>query len=264
MNSLSLAIPTPGMALFPGLCNGPVKSRKASAAGDIQNTLAPLINYRDPGLEAYGRTIPKDEVGGDLVDLVAAGGDVVAYVADVSGHGLGAGFLAGMIKAAVRYGLHLGNCLPHLLDDINSVLPAVKQSNMFATFAALRFDGSSEVEYISAGHVPLLHYRQRFHDVVRHSMPQFPLGLFESDGYVSSRIRYEAGDIFGLVTDGVVEAGIGWDAEFGLEGVAQSLCDIAGRPLAEALDRVQAAVTGHTGHGMAHDDRTVLLVRAIR
>jgi len=32
---------------------------------------------------------------------------------------------------------------------------------MYATLALLQFDGSAEVEYALAGHVPILHYRDR-------------------------------------------------------------------------------------------------------
>lgn len=42
-------------------------------------------------------------MGGDLVDVVPVpDGSVFAYAADVSGHGLPAGILMGMIKTAVR------------------------------------------------------------------------------------------------------------------------------------------------------------------
>ena len=37
----------------------------------LQKTLVPTFSYRGAALEAYGRTIPSAEVGGDLVDLVA-------------------------------------------------------------------------------------------------------------------------------------------------------------------------------------------------
>lgn len=261
MSSLSLALPIPAPGIFAGLGGAPVNSRKAAGPnGYIQNTLVPPITYRDVRLEAHGQTVPKDDVGGDLVDLVAARRDVVAYVADVSGHGLRAALLMGMIKTAVRYGLHLGQPLTNLLDHINAVLPAVKEPNMFATLAALRFDGSNEVEYISAGHVPLLHYRQRNNDVVSYSMAQFPLGLFAGSGYVSRRVRYEAGDIFGLVTDGVVEVGADRDLEFGFDRLVQILRDFSGWPLAEISEAVQTAVTGF---GTQQDDQTVLLVRTL-
>jgi putative transposase len=43
-------------------------------------------------------------VGGDLVDLVADTRGAFAYVADVSGHGIPAGVLMGMVKSSVRQG----------------------------------------------------------------------------------------------------------------------------------------------------------------
>src|SRR5713226_3535478 len=172
---MSPAIPIPEIG---------VPAKASWLSSDIQNTLVPPIRYKGARVEAHGQSIPKDDVGGDLADLVADGRDVTAYVADVSGHGLRAGVLMGMIKTAVRYGLLLGQPLAKLLDDINFVLPGIKEPNMFATLAALRFDSSNEVEYISAGHIPLLHYRRRNGDVVRYSMSQFPLGLFAGAGYV--------------------------------------------------------------------------------
>jgi len=229
-------------------------------SSEIQSTLVPPITYAGARLQAHGQSMPKDDVGGDLVDLVADGRDVIAYVADVSGHGLRAGVLMGMIKTAMRYGLLLGQPLTKLLDDLNCVLPGVKQPNMFATLAALRFDGSSHLEYISAGHVPLLHYRQRTGEVVRHSMSQFPLGLLAGEGYVSRHVRYEAGDIFALVTDGVVEVGEEQDADLGCERLAQMLCDLAERPLSDIAEGMHTEVRRH---GTQRDDQTILLVRAV-
>lgn len=261
MSSMAPAFSIPGIETFASFGNPPVQPRKAPwLCTDIQDTLVPPITYQSARVEAHGQSIPMDDVGGDLVDLVADEENVIAYVADVSGHGLRAGVLMGMTKTAVRYGLMLGQPLAKLLDDINSVLPAVKQPNMFATLAALRFDCSNEVEYISAGHVPLLHYRKRNADVVRYSMSQFPLGLFARTGYASMRIPCEAGDIFALVTDGVVEIGEDQDADFGFERLAQILRDHPQRPLSDIVEAVQAEVNRY---GAPQDDQTVLLVRAV-
>jgi serine phosphatase RsbU (regulator of sigma subunit) len=72
----------------------------------LQKTLVPTFSYRGAILEAYGRTIPSAEVGGDLVDLVADPQQgVFAYLADVSAHGIPAGVLMGMVKSSVRQGL---------------------------------------------------------------------------------------------------------------------------------------------------------------
>jgi serine phosphatase RsbU (regulator of sigma subunit) len=261
VSSLLQAMPVPGLVPFAEFCGARAKARRErGVACTIQNTLVPSVSCENVDVEAYGRTIPCEDVGGDLVDFVAAGRDTFAYVADVSGHGLPAGILMGMIKAAVRYGLHLGQALPVLLDGLNSVLPGVKAPNMYATLAGLRFDGSDEVEFITAGHGPLLQYRRRQRDIVRRSINQFPLGMFARAGYVSGRVCFEAGDLFVLVTDGVVEAADGQEAEFGFERLEQILCDLAERPLAEIFEAVLAAVTRH---GAQQDDQSLLLIRAL-
>lgn len=261
MSSLLQAMPVPGLVPFADLCDARAKARRErGVACTIQNTLVPSVSCENTHVEAYGRTIPCEDFGGDLVDLVATGRDTFAYVADVSGHGLPAGVLMGMIKTVVRYGLHLGQALPVLMDGLNCILPGVKEPNMYATLAGLRFDGSDEVEFITAGHGPLLQYRRRQRDIVHRSIDQFPLGLFVGGAYVSGRISYEAGDLFVLVTDGVVEAADGQEAEFGFERLEEILCDLAERPLAEIFEAVLAAVTRH---GAQQDDQTLLLVRAL-
>jgi Stage II sporulation protein E (SpoIIE) len=103
----------------------------------LQKTLVPTFSYRGAALEAYGRTIPSAEVGGDLVDLVADPQQgVFAYLAGVSGHGIPAGVLMGMVKSSVRQGLLARFSMPALLDSVNAVLPSVKEPDMFVTFAS--------------------------------------------------------------------------------------------------------------------------------
>jgi serine phosphatase RsbU (regulator of sigma subunit) len=271
MNNLSQPVSAREIGVLASLGNPQPRTAPSLSSG-IQNTLVPPLTYRGARVEARGQSIPKGDVGGDLVDLVADGQDVMTYVADVSGHGLRAGVLMGMIKTAVRYGLLLRQPVAKVLQDLNRVLPSIKEPHMFATLAALRFDRSNvagnvvehlaenEVEYVSAGHVPLLHYRRRSRDVVRYCTPQFPLGLFAGADYVSRRIRYEAGDIFALVTDGVVEVGEDRDADLGFERLAQILLQLPERPLSEI---VEAIFTDLKQHEIQQDDQTVLLVRAV-
>jgi serine phosphatase RsbU (regulator of sigma subunit) len=84
--------------------------------------------------------------------------------------------------------------------------------------------------------------------------------LFEDADYISRRVRYEVGDVFALVTDGVVEATDQHEGQFGFEGLEQILCDSAERPLSEIFE---AALTAVTRHGIQRDDQTLLLVRVL-
>ena len=229
-------------------------------AAAMQSTLVPPLRYRADCIEAQRQCIPKDQIGGDLMDLVADELEVIAYVADVSGHGLRAGVLMGMMKTAMRYGLLLRRPLRNLVSDLDRLLPQVKEPSMFATLAALRFDGSNEVEYVSAGHVPILHFRKNSNDVISHYAQQHPLGLLVGDGCVSRRLTFNAGDIFLVPTDGAVELGDEPDAEAGLEFLARILRKFNKNPLPEIFEGFQRAITQQ---GTQHDDRTLLLVRAL-
>jgi sigma-B regulation protein RsbU (phosphoserine phosphatase) len=261
VNNFFETLPIEGPGLLADFCHTPVKARKELGfTRAFQNTLVPSVTYRDTHFEVYGQTIPKEDVGGDLLDLVTAGRELIAYVADVSGHGLPAAVLTGMVKTAVRFGLHVGQELPVLLDSLNHVLPAVKEPDKYATLAGLRFDGSNEVEFITAGHVPFLQYRPSHGDIIRCSIAQFPVGLFDDPGYVSARVPYGAGDVFVLVTDGVLEAADRSGDQFGFERLEEILYDLEGRPLSEIFDAALAAVTRH---GIQQDDQTLLLVRAL-
>ena len=62
------------------------------------------------------------------------------------------------------------------LESADRVLPALKEPEMFATLALLHFDGPGQAEYALAGHVPIVHYRERSRDTVQLSMHQLPLG----------------------------------------------------------------------------------------
>jgi hypothetical protein len=224
----------------------------------LQKTLVPTFSYRGMALEAYGRTIPSAEVGGDLVDLVVDTQGMFAYVADVSGHGIPAGVLMGMVKSSVRQGLLMRFSMPALLDSVNSVLPSVKEPDMFVTFAALRFDTSDIAEFTLAGHPPLLHFSQSAQSVSGRAMIQYPLGLMPEGGYLSEHVRFGPSDIFALVTDGLIETLNQNDEEFGLQRLEHLLLQNSTRPLPEIFDALIAAVSAF---GPQKDDRTVLLVR---
>ena len=166
----------------------------------------------------------------------------------------------GMVKSSVRQGLLARSSMPALLDSVNAVLPSVKEPDMFATFAALRFATSDIAEFTLAGHPPLLHFSQAGQCVSRRAMIQYPLGLMSAGGYVSEHVQFGPGDIFALVTDGLIETLNQKDEEFGLQRLEHLLLQNAKRPLPEIFDALIAAVSAF---GPQKDDRTVLLVRTL-
>ena len=225
----------------------------------LQRVLVPPVVFRNSRVEICGRSIPSDQVGGDLVDVVASDEGVLAYLIDVSGHGIPAGTLMGAAKAAMRSTASLA--LGEALDTVNRVLPSVKEPAMYATLAAVRFGAADrDVEYTLAGHLPILHYRATAGTIEALTLQQFPLGFFDHIRYETRRVGCAPGDMFALFSDGIVETANAMDDQFGVDRVAAQLAAIPSKPLEEILEAVLAAAAAH---GASHDDRSILVIRVL-
>jgi len=234
-----------------GLSNVRMQTELSLAHG-IQARLVPDISLQTPRFEVYGKSISSTEMGGDLIDILErSDGSLLAYVADISGHGLAAGQLMGMLKTALRVSLQFHQQPVALLESADRVLPAVKDADMYATIALLQFDGTSEAEYALAGHLPILHYRYRSGDTARLSMEQFPLGL-------TQHVSYSLGDMFLLLTDGITEVVNERDEEFGLARLEPLLSEHAAQPLPQIWQLVMGEVKQY---GVQQDDQSLMLLR---
>ena len=91
-------------------------------------------------------------------------------------------------------------------------------------------------------------------------MEQFPVGLFPDADYLSGRVACGPGDLFVMVTDGLVETADAWEEQFGLQRLESVLSDCAVRPLSGIYD---AALEAVGRHGKQLDDRSLMLVRIL-
>src|SRR5271166_1441747 len=233
-------------------------------AQGIQKTLVPAIEWRSDRLEIYGVSIPSAEVGGDLVDLVSLpDGSLFAYVADVSGHGLPAGILMGMIKTAVRTQLFDLPSPTAVFERLNEVLPAVKEPHMYATCTALRIHpatsgGACHVEYAIAGQPAMLHASVKDAKISHLADEQLPLGLLAGPPYKGHAVEAQPGDIFLVATDGILEATDKTGEEFGLIGLERILSENRLQPLTSIAEKIHTALAASYTQ---EDDQSLLLIR---
>jgi hypothetical protein len=167
-------------------------------AREIHETLVPPVSLRDEGFEVHGFSSASTEMGGDLIDVVRhdKGTDIV--LADVSGHGVRAGVVMGMLKSAVRAKLQAPCDLDQLLTGLNRLLEETTSSGMFATVVALRIvDTREQLEYAIAGHDCLLQLRPRTGEATRIENRHMPLGLFDQTCR-SDRLAVEPGDLLAV------------------------------------------------------------------
>ena len=225
-------------------------------ASDIHRVLVPAVDKRIGNFEFLGWSVASGDVGGDLVDLVEHEQGWLGYVADVSGHGVGPGVVVGMFKSALRMRARAGGSIAALLDDIHAVLMPLKQPQMFVTVACVRGGPGDELECAVAGHLPVLRIRNGCVDEV--TSPQIAVGMFDGTTFSSSSVDCRPGDLFALLTDGLIEVFDARRNELGLEWAKDVLRSSASQPLSTIADRLLADARAH---GNQVDDQTVLLIR---
>jgi serine phosphatase RsbU (regulator of sigma subunit) len=228
-------------------------------ATEIHRVLVPAIDRKLGGYEFYGRSAPSGEVGGDLIDLAGSEDHWVAYVADVSGHGVAPGVVMGMVKSAARMLLSSGDDSAHLPARLNEVLYPLKKPDMFVTFCFLARNGDG-LRVGLAGHPAILHYSSKSSEVTQVECPNMPLGILPSGEFASSEVRVGSGDVFAMYTDGFLEPANAAGEEFGLARLqvefqkhGRETLDVICRSLQESVAR----------HGAQFDDQSLFLIRKI-
>jgi serine phosphatase RsbU (regulator of sigma subunit) len=228
-------------------------------AREIHHSLVPTLEHRLPGYEIFGASIPSGEVGGDLVDIAESSDDSIAYIADISGHGVASGVLMAMFKTAIRSGLEAETSPGGLLEGVHRTLYPLKMPNMFATAAVLKLrPGSKSVSYSLAGHPALIRYCRQQHAVVEYASQNLPLGILPEQQFASDRLECDPGDVLLLLTDGFSEVFDAQATELGMEPIKRAFLKIADRPLSEIFEHLRNI---SLDFGKQDDDQTILLVR---
>jgi len=226
-------------------------------ASEIHRALVPKIETKIGDFEFYGRSLPSGQVGGDLIDLVHNGEKWIAYIADVSGHGVAPGVLMGMVKSAARMYLSSDEDSGRFLERLNSVLYPISKPEMFVTMAFLAWDGTC-LSFSTAGHPPILQYGLQNRAAKELSCANLPVGMFSQGTFVANSVQACKEDLILLCTDGLLEATDKANAEFGIEGMKAVLSSTSHEPLSDIADKVFGAAKAF---GQTDDDESLLMNR---
>jgi len=171
----------------------------------FQQSLLPEPEATLNGIAVCCRYTPCSALGGDLCDYAAAVGKRTAVlIADVSGHGVSAAMLTGVVKSAF-HASHVDAFDPvAVVERVSTGLAAFSPDRFVTLVAALLCPDERQLRYVNAGHPPLVLWGT--HE---------PLWLESTGPLVSpvlTGVRWEApvvpmeqGDHVLLCTDGVWE-----------------------------------------------------------
>jgi serine phosphatase RsbU (regulator of sigma subunit) len=179
--------------------------RELDLAHSIQAQMYPARGLSTERWQVEGSARPCTETGGDYYTFLKRDGGVVAMIADVSGHGLGAALYTTMAHAIIQQQLRCGARLEPAFEALNEALFQT-QSGRFMTAALVEIDADTSMfSYVSAGHNPLLWVHEG--EIVWLESCGMPLGIVPVGTFPPPPpARLAPGDCLILYTDGYTEA----------------------------------------------------------
>jgi serine phosphatase RsbU (regulator of sigma subunit) len=246
---------------------GRALGQQVEIARQVQQNLLPGSRPVPEHVELSAECAPAASVGGDFYDVFRTeDGRIATLLGDVSGKGLPAALLMGVIHGAVRSMDWTGSVLQHeeASRRLNALLCDRASSERYASMFWAYFDpGTRRLHYINAGHCsPLLvstHERKVRVEALSQGGPV--LGLIPFAGYQQASVPYQENDLLVMYSDGVVEAANAKGEEFGEQRLRQVIEEHAGSAPETLRESILNAVRQFVGNAAPHDDLTLMVVR---
>jgi serine phosphatase RsbU (regulator of sigma subunit) len=238
-----------------------------SVARRVQHDLFPNDDSISSRLGFAARCIPAYQVGGDLYDVFETDdGEVALILGDVSGKGLPAALLMGVVQGAVRASIGTGAASNHeqAAERLNHLMCMKTARERFVSLFWCYYDRDNGVlRYVNAGHLPPLLMRRSAAgpEILKLDEGGPVFGLLPGVRYKQASIDCKPGDILVVFSDGIQEAANAKDEEFGEDGIAASLERNWHRPPAELCSAILADVRTFMGGCLPSDDQTLLVVK---
>jgi len=233
----------------------------------VQFDLLPPGKLETPSLEFAAQCVPAWQVGGDFYDAFDADDHQFALIlGDVSGKGLSAALLMGVVQGSVHASTNIGAAWhEESAERLNQLLCMKTARERFVSLVWCYYDPvTSVLGYINAGHLAPLLIRKTASGKfdVQHLTEGGPvLGVLPGARFKQARLHIEPGDLLIIYSDGILEATDAKDDEFGEERILQAIEENwTGSPL-EIRDAIFANVRTFLGGKPPHDDQTLMVVR---
>ncbi len=188
-----------------------------SLAARIQRALLPKPGLTPKGWDVHYHYQPAGMVSGDYCDLFETDGGLLFMLGDVSGKGVAASMLMSHLHATFRSLAEAGLPLDRMVQDANRIFCESTLAGQFATLVVGRAAHDGSVEFVSAGHLPVLHIRGD--GATPNDSTGVPLGMFCDTRFPVHRLALAHGETLFLYTDGLTEARNRAGAEYGLQRI---------------------------------------------
>ena len=236
-------------------------------ARSVQDALLPAREQNLGVVSAATECVPFAGVSGDVHDVFeTANGNIALVAGDVSGKGLPAALLMGVIHGAVRSGnwYESGTAHAEATERLNRLLCERAGSSRYATLVWASYDvRRGKLRYVNAGHCQPLLVRSTG-EILTLEDGGPVLGLLPNARYVTAELEVGSGDSLVLYSDGLGEAANERGEEFGEDGIRTAIAQSGARRPEELRAAILLAAREFTGKTALSDDLTLVVARCER
>jgi phosphoserine phosphatase len=240
--------------------------RDLNIARTIQQGLLPKSDPQVTGFDVAGWNRPADETGGDCYDfMLLDGGGLTVTIADATGHGIGPALVISETRALFRAIVSQTRDLAKVVTQVNHLLCEDLPDDKFVTaFFGLLSPADCALEFISAGHGPLLFFEAATGGISERKPHGLPLGIMKDMGYDEpERLVLAPGDMMVLFTDGFIEWTRADGEQYGTERLFALLREHRQRSSTELIKLVYQSVLDFAAGAPQADDLTAVIIKKL-
>jgi serine phosphatase RsbU (regulator of sigma subunit) len=177
----------------------------------VQNQILAQDFSRHTLMKVHGAYQAMSDLGGDMWEFYESREGLWTAIGDVMGHGVASSLISIAAKSIFRKcfedAVRAKHNLARLMQELNSGLLDITNSNYFLTTAVLHITPDYRLEYLTAGHPPILHIPANPSEPVKLLFTEQPmLGIFRTISYRSEETRLSPKDRILLYTDCLIES----------------------------------------------------------
>jgi hypothetical protein len=252
--------------LFPQYVFGKQLEQQMDLARQVQRDLCPPSNTSFENLDFAAECVSAWQVGGDFYDVFGTDqGSIALLLGDVSGKGLPAAVLMGLILGAVRSSNWAAGKTEHEASTrrLSELLLSRTSGDRFASlFWGYYEPGTRVFRYLNAGHLPPMVFKRNGELESERLEEGGPvLGVLSAPTYRQGCIVLSPGDLAVLYSDGVVEAMNASEEEFGEDRLRTVIRENSAKSPAEIREEILKQVQSFLGEEQPQDDLTLVVAR---
>ncbi|MFH1700079.1 MAG: SpoIIE family protein phosphatase [Candidatus Zixiibacteriota bacterium] len=245
-----------------------IMQKEMQLAEEIQKALIPT---QLPSIEGFDfGAIYKSArmVGGDLFDFVEISEHTFGVVvADVSGKGVPGSLVMSMVRTAIRLEARNSQSAREVLIKVNDYVSGNIKSGIFVTILlAIVNTKSGKINFASAGHNPLLHFKHSTSEANFINSGGMPVGLKSgrnkfTEAIKSSELELKENDFIVIYTDGVTEERGRSDKAYGTDRIVEILKENQSESAENIARLFESDIARFVGKNDQHDDITMVILK---